>query len=61
MIPASYLFKNYYQRHWLDAGSDATPSMERKRRFTDGLDAPDRRTHRRAADRPRGRSAPPCP
>ena len=54
MIPASYLFKNYYQRHWLDAGSDATPTTERKRRFTDG---PTRPIAGLTAARPTGRVA----
>ena len=33
MIPASYLFKDYYQQHWLEAGSSAKPTTQRKRRF----------------------------
>jgi hypothetical protein len=38
MIPSSYLFKGYYQRHWLDAEPESGPTAtESVRRFHDGL------------------------
>jgi hypothetical protein len=38
MIPASYLFKGYYQRHWLDAEPESGPTPTKPvRRFRDGL------------------------
>ena len=38
MIPASYLFKDYYERHWLDAEPEGRPNVpEPFRRFRDGL------------------------
>ena len=38
MIPASYLFKGYYQRRWLDAEPESGPiATEPVRRFRDGL------------------------
>ena len=33
MIPTSYLSRNYYQRHWLEAGPNARPTTRRKWRF----------------------------
>jgi hypothetical protein len=36
MIPTSYLFKGYYQRHWLDAEPESGPTATEPRRFRDG-------------------------
>jgi hypothetical protein len=51
MIPASYLFKGYYQRHWLDAEPDGDlTANDPQHRFLDGLT-------RRIADAMRPRPA----
>lgn len=38
MIPASYLFKDAYRRHWEEA--DPVPAADHRRRFLDGLMTP---------------------
>ena len=38
MIPTSYLFKGYYQRHWLDAAPEGGPTATKPlRQFRDHL------------------------
>ena len=38
MIPASYLFRDYYKRHWLDADPVGDSIARRPRhRYLDGL------------------------
>lgn len=39
MIPASYLFKDIYRQHWEEADM-APATIERNRRFLDGLVTP---------------------